>query len=319
MPGRSQILRTVLLLSTFLVSVLVPSPAGAASHLPYTVRINVTYCTMDGVALLADVYTPTQPAPSMPLVLYVHGGGWSGGDKLEILTSTPENDALNALTAGGYVVASVNYRLAPKYLFPAMIEDVKCAVRYFREYASLYDIDPTRVGTWGDSAGGHLVGLLGTTDASAGWDVGQYLDQSSRVEGIVNWFGPQDLPRLFNEAVAKGNVQDVSYILTAFGSSDPTVLAAGSPVSYITPDDSPTLTQQGVDDNQVYPDQSSEFNTDLIAAGVSSSLVSVQHAGHEFQPVPPWAIISPSLTQIAQEMVSFLNTSIKYNPNPQPQ
>src|SRR5215510_10631257 len=106
----SQIVRTVLVLSTFLVLVLVPSPAGAASHLPYTVRINVTYCTMGGVALLADVYTPVQPAPSLPLVLYVHGGGWSEGDKLEILTGTPENDALNALTAGGYVVASVNYR-----------------------------------------------------------------------------------------------------------------------------------------------------------------------------------------------------------------
>src|SRR5262249_36599159 len=150
---------------------------GAASGLPYTVQGNVTYCTVGGVALLADVYTPTQPAPSMPLVLYVHGGGWHKSDKLSIVTGTNKNDALNALTSNGYVGAAVNCRLAPPYPCPAMIEDVKCAVRYFRANASQYGVDPTRIGAWSSSAGEHLIGLLGTTDASTGWDVGQYLNQ----------------------------------------------------------------------------------------------------------------------------------------------
>jgi acetyl esterase/lipase len=314
----TRMLRGILFLSMLFAPALAQGPAVAASGLPYTVQSNVTYCTVGGVALLADVYTPAQRAPSMPLVLFVHGGGWHGGDKLSIVSDTNKDDALNALTSNGYVVAAVNYRLAPTYLFPAMIEDVKCAVRYFRANAGLYGIDPARVGAWGSSAGGHLVGLLGTTDASAGWDVGQYLDQSSRVEGIVNWFGPQDLLILYTEAVARGNTQDVSDILGAFGSSDPTVLAAGSPVSYVTPDDAPTLTQQGVDDVEVYPDQASELNGDLVAAGVANRLVWVQNAGHQFTPVPAGATISPSLVQIAGQMVSFFNSYLKNNPNPQP-
>jgi acetyl esterase/lipase len=315
----TRMLGGILFLSMLVAPALAPSPAGAASGPPYTVQSNVAYCTLGGVALLADVYTPVQPTASMPLVLYVHGGGWRAGDKANIVTGTNKDDALNALTSNGYVVASVNYRLAPAYPFPAMVQDVKCAVRYFRANASLYGIDPTRIGAWGSSAGGHIVGLLGTTDASAGWDVGPYLDQSSRVEAVVNWFGPQDVSSLYTEAVAKGNTADESNVLDAFGSSDPSVLAVGSPVTYVTADDAPTLTQQGVIDNQVYPDQASELNGDLVAAGVATRLVWVQNAGHEFQPVPPGATISPSLVQIAQQMVSFFNAYVKNNPNPQPQ
>jgi acetyl esterase/lipase len=309
----------ILCLAILLSPAIVISPVRAAGPPPYTVQSNVTYCTMGGVALLADVYTPIQPTPTMPLVLYVHGGGWHAGDKQEIVVGTSKVDALNALTSNGYVVASVNYRLDPTYLFPAMIEDVKCAVRYFRANASKYSIDPTRIGAWGSSAGAHLVSLLGTTDVSAGWDVGQYLGQSSRVEGIVNWYGAEDLPLLYAEDVADGNTEGVTNILNAFGSSDPTVLGPASPVAYVTSDDSPTLTQHGAEDTNILPDQASEFSADLSAAGVMNRLVWVQNAGHDFQPVPPGATISPSLTQIAGQMVNFFNTYIKNNPNPQPQ
>src|SRR5262249_5624300 len=153
--------------------------------------------------------------------------------------------------------------------------------------ASQYGVDPTRIGAWGSSAGGHLVGLLGTTDASAGWDVGQYLDQSSRVEAIVNWFGPHDLPLLHTDDVADANAQGVTNLLNAFRSTDPAVLAAGSPVTYVTPDDAPTLTQHGAEDTNVLPDQASEFSGDLSAVGVMNRVVWVQNAGHEFNPVPP--------------------------------
>ncbi len=86
----------------------------------------------------------------------------------------------------GYLVVSVNYRLAAYNIkFPAMIQDVKCAVRYLRAHAGEYNLDPQRIGALGASAGGHLVALLGTSDKSAGWDVGEYLDQSSRVQAVV--------------------------------------------------------------------------------------------------------------------------------------
>jgi carboxylesterase type B len=102
--------------------------------------------------------------------------GYAGANRLEL-----EMEDRSALTAAGFLVVSLNYRLAPDYLFPAMIEDVKCAVRSLRAHVAEYNIDPDRIGAYGDSAGGHLVSLLGTSDVGAGWDRGEYLDQTSRV------------------------------------------------------------------------------------------------------------------------------------------
>jgi acetyl esterase/lipase len=104
------------------------------------------------------------------------------------------------MTAQGYLVVSINYRLYPAAQFPAMIQDVKCAVRSLRANAVQYNLDPNRIGAFGVSAGGHLAALLGTTDASVGWDVGEYLDQSSRVQAVIAMAGVMDLSRNFPNA-----------------------------------------------------------------------------------------------------------------------
>jgi acetyl esterase/lipase len=279
---------------------------------PYTWQPNITYCTSDdGTALQADVYSPLNPTANMPLITVLHGGGWESGDKSSLvetlLLSIPE------LTARGYVVASLNYRLAPTYKFPAMIEDVKCAVRYFREYASNYGIDPTRIGAIGTSAGGHLVDLLGTADSSAGWDVGQYLDQSSRVEAVVSDFGPSDLAALNSNGTLDSRYLDV------FGTTDPTALAPDSPVNYTTSDDSPFLLQHGDQDTSVPWSQSQELNDDLTAVGVASTFQLVTNAEHGFRPSPVGAQITPSPSDLTTQVVNFFDSELKYNANPQPQ
>ena len=130
----------------------------------------VTYCTDGGTPLAMDISLPSpRPSAPAPAVIYVHGGGWEHGSKagggfLEQLR--PQ------LNAKGFVVASIDYRLAPADTWPAQIVDAKCAVRYLRSHASTYGIDAQRIGAWGGSAGGHLVSLMGTADASAGFDVG---------------------------------------------------------------------------------------------------------------------------------------------------
>ena len=272
-------------------------------HPTYTVLQNVTYCSVGSQNLLADIYYPLHRSAGMPFVLFVHGGGWQFNTKRHILED-PEKSTLHALTTHGYVVAAIDYRLAPQHQFPVMIEDVKCAVRSFRAQAQRFQIDPRRMAAWGTSAGGHLVDLLGVADRSIGWDVGQYLGQSSRVQAVVAWFAPTDLGALPDAAKQQQALQ------AAFGTTNPKVLARDSPISYVDADDPPFLIVQGKEDQTVPPSQSERFAAVLRAADVYTDLQLVDHSGHGFAPSPPNASIDPSLDQINNLVVSFLDREL---------
>ncbi len=168
---------------------------------PGSVERDVTYCTVGDVALKMDVYTPDTMTNPAAAVIYVHGGGWTDGDK-----ASGGSREIREMLARGYLVFAINYRLAPEYKFPAQIQDVKCAVRHLRANVAVYNLDPDRIGAWGNSAGGHLVSLLGVTDASAGFEgSGGYADQSSRVQAVVDGYGPADLTQDFFGFAAWGN------------------------------------------------------------------------------------------------------------------
>lgn len=256
-----------------------------------TTEYDVTYCTMDGVELKMDIYYPEAVTGSRPAVMYVHGGGWASGSKAD---GAGVKDIL-ALQQAGFLTVAIDYRLAPKYKFPAMIEDVKCAVRFLRAHAEQLNIDPDRMGVYGGSAGGHLVNMLGVTDQSAGFDVGEYLEYSSRVQAVVDMFGPADLTVEFPGGY--GRLGD-----TVFGGFD---AALASPVTYVTSDDPPFLILHGDKDELVPFAQSESFYARLQAAGVPSELVVVKNAGHGF--APTGGAISPTRAQITQMVVEFFN------------
>ncbi len=259
-----------------------------------TVEQDVTYCTMDGVALKMDVYYPSENTGRFAVTMFVHGGGWSSGDKSKGagVAELPE------LQKAGFLAVSVNYRLAPDYEFPAMIEDVKCAVRSLRAHADKYNLDPNRIGVFGGSAGGHLVSMLGVTDESAGFDVGEYLGQSSRVQAVVDMFGPADL--------TANIANDSETVQNAFGNFD---LALASPVTYVSADDPPFLILHGEKDPLVPISQSEELLAKLQAAGVPAELVRVANAAHGFKPVG--GEISPSREEIVQLTVKFFEEMLK--------
>ncbi len=259
-----------------------------------TIEKDVTYCTMDGIALKLDIYYPDS-ASLWPVTIYVHGGGWSSGDKAKGAGALE----IPALQSAGFLVVAINYRLAPENPFPAMIEDAKCAVRYLRTHADEYNLDPNRIGVWGGSAGGHLVNLLGTTDESAGFDVGEYLAQSSRVQAVVDMFGPTDLTVQF-----EGGYEGASRVFAGFDA------ALASPVTYVTPDDPPFLLFHGDSDPLVPIEQSRIFLAALQAAGVPAKLVIVENAGHGFKP-EEGKTISPSRQEIAQRVVKFFEEQLK--------
>lgn len=273
-----------------------PRPTSALSPLA-NIQRDLTYCTMEGVALKMDLYLPPQASKPTPVAVFVHGGGWSSGDK-----SGGSLIPFNDLAAQGFLVAAVNYRLAPRYKFPAMIDDVKCAVRYLRANAAKLNIDPSRIGAWGGSAGGHLVALLGTTDASAGFDVGEYTDQSSRVQAVVDMFGPADLSGMFPSSSAR-IIQGVFEIKTSAAET----ARLASPVTYMTKDDPPFLILQGDKDKTVPPEQSQILYDRLQAAGVPATLVIVKNAGHGF--VPTGGAIKPTREELVKMIEEFF---IKY-------
>lgn len=234
--------------------------------------------------------------------MYVHGGAWEhGSSSLGGINAVIESQ----LVGQGFLVVSVNYRLAPRYPWPAQIEDVKCAVRYLRANAPTYNLDPARIGVWGSSAGGHLVSMLGTAKPNAGYDVGQYLNQSSRVQAVVDLFGPADLTASGWSASTASIVQQVFGVTG--GRNDP-VLRKASPVSYIEADDPPFLIIHGTVDMTVPASQSQELAARLQAVGVPVTLVMVQNAGHGF--APTGGPINPSLQEIEQMTVSFFKKQL---------
>ena len=174
-------------------------------------QAGVPYCGVADEDRTLDLYLPAGVAGgTSPALVYVHGGGFTGGDKAKGsgLAEIP------ALAARGYVVASANYRLAPEHLFPAPIEDVKCAVRYLRANAETLGVDPSRIGIWGGSAGGNLALLAGLTD-DGDFAAGEHLEQSSGVAAVVDMFGPTDL------TASDFSVLQRFLLGRAFGTTDP--------------------------------------------------------------------------------------------------
>jgi acetyl esterase/lipase len=268
-----------------------PPPTQTNTPIPFahygeTLR-DVAYCTADATQKM-DLYFPATGGPWRTLV-YVHGGSWMHGDKSE---ASMFASMMNSL---GYLVVSLNYRLYPPATWPSMIQDVKCAIRSLRAYAAEYNLDANRIAAIGPSAGGHLVSLLGTTDQSAGYDVGEYLDQSSRVQAVIAMAAVTDLTQNFPNA-------DIE-LMKRIGFGEDNIVEA-SPVTYVTSDDPPFLLIHG-DKDELVPYQQSQLLYDkLVHAQVPAQLVIVKNARHSLIEVN--ADISPSLLELNQMILQFL-------------
>src|SRR6478736_9837153 len=148
--------------------------------------------------LQLDVWVPAA-STTPPLVVWIHGGAWLSGDRRYLPETLRPNQLFDALLAAGLAVASVDYRHAREAPFPAQLHDVKAALRYLRAHAGALGIDVTRVGAWGESAGGHLAALLALTAARTDLEgeLGM-IGPSSAVDAVVDWYGvadPDTLPR----------------------------------------------------------------------------------------------------------------------------
>jgi len=217
-----------------------------------------------------DLYRPEAEGP-LPVIVYVHGGGWRRGSRRHPLPVLGAG-FYDSLAAQGFAVAAVDYRLSGEARFPAPLEDVRTAVGWTRDNAAGYGLDAGRVFLWGDSSGGHLALLAALTGA--------------KVTGVVAWFPVTDLAGLPSDVADMGGVPDPgpdsreAQLLGAPVSSVPGLAQQASPVTHGSPDAPPVLLMHGDADDMVPAAQSIRLASALRAAGAAVELELVPGATH---------------------------------------
>jgi acetyl esterase/lipase len=202
----------------------------------------------------------------LPLVIWIHGGGWRGGDK--------KGGPMRALLNAGFAVASINYRLSGEAKWPAQFDDCRSAISYLESHAGEYGIDPNRVALWGASAGGHLVLMLALKDGTA-----------HGIKAVCDWFGPTDLVSYIqSQKTTPNGLEMIKQLLQTDQSGLLPAAKDASPVTFIKKDSSmpSLLIVHGKQDPLVPVDQSENLAKRLIDLGYSNITLSVIKGGHGF-------------------------------------
>lgn len=229
-----------------------------------------------GERVAMDIFRPKNAAGAQPAVLCIHGGGFRAGSRAGYHALAIK------LVQRGYVAATASYRLAPRHQFPAAVEDVKAAVRFLRANAKEYGIDADHIGATGGSAGGHLVLMLGLTGDSKAFDgYGPNLDQSAKVQAVVNYYGPTDFTKSYGKSV------DAHLVLPLWLGGDldheRKYHQMSSPLNYANPLAAPLLSVHGTEDKYVEHAQSVWLTERLQTMGAEAELLTLPGAGHGFK------------------------------------
>lgn len=262
----------------FSEAVPIPKPLPARPTPPgIHAERNIVYAKIGDRELALDLYLPdTPPATPMPLIVWIHGGAWRAGTK--------DLPPLLPFIKHGYAGASVGYRYTQEAPFPANIQDCKAAIRWLRANAAKYNIDPNRIGVWGSSAGGHLVAFLGASGDMEEFE-GSHgsKDVSSRVQAVVDWYGPTRVARMSHHPSIQDHDSPDSpenQLIGALAQQNPELAERLNPARYATKDDPPFLSQHG-DADQLVPLEQSEILADALkAAGANVELDVLPGAGH---------------------------------------
>ncbi len=254
------------------------------------IKTDVEFAVVEDVHLTLDAWMPEGKGP-FPAVIVVHGGGFTAGDK-----QTYVKPLFDPLTRGGFAWFTINYRLAPKYRFPAAAEDVERAVHYVKSHAKEYKVDSKRIALMGESAGGHLVSFVGAQNKP-----------KARVAAVVSFYGPHDFEA---RAVEAGKLSDsVKAFLGVSELNDKTrrVLREASPITYVKKGMPPFLLIHGTKDPLVPYEQSVKMCEKIKSAGASCEVFTVEGAGHG---VGNWEK-DPAFLPYKEKMVEWLKKTLR--------
>ncbi len=265
---------------------------------------DIAYGRGGGRELHLDILRPNSPAsPARPAVLWVHGGGWAGGER--------QPSPSDLLATRGFVTATMSYRFSDEAIFPAQIHDVKAAIRFLRANANEYGIDPERIGIWGGSAGGHLAALAAVSEGIAQLEgEGGSPNESSAVQAAVPLCPPTDFLVDWRSQTAYPPHPEVEAVIPALlggnDLNDPTIAERArlaSPLRLVHPDVPPVLVVHGTLDDLVPVLQGRTFVETLLEHGIDASLLELPHDDHGLQSV--FEAKPENLTSAATEIIDF--------------
>lgn len=245
---------------------------------------NLEYAKAGGISLSLDLYIPEGKGPH-PLIVWIHGGAFRAGDKGRVWWNPMPRQ-----TDRGYAVASINYRLSGQARFPALIHDSKAAIRWLRANAARYELKADRIVVAGESAGGYLSAMMGTTGGIAALEdlaMGN-AKESSRVQGVIDFFGPSDFLQMdagVPHSCEKPQIHNApdspeSQLLGCNIQTCPQEVKTANPITYVSRDDPPFLIMHGTGDCLVPSHQSQLLFDALKAAGVNATMNLLPGLGH---------------------------------------
>jgi acetyl esterase/lipase len=243
-------------------------------------------------------------------VIYIHGGAWAIGSPKITNPIYREMDFINKLNKAGFAVACISYRFSREAQFPAQLHDCKAAIRYLRQNAAVFGVDPKQFAAFGDSAGGHLATLVGLTSKTKAMEGKIGITKgSSAVQAVVNWFGPTRFLTMAEEKLAlkswgDSNAADSAESLLVGGpiQKSKAKTKAASPITYVHKAAPPTLLQYGDTDRLVPLAQGEALYEAMKAKGCDVSLQVIKGADHCF-----WGVDG---TPIVDQMIGFLRKTI---------
>jgi acetyl esterase/lipase len=234
------------------------------------VTLGTVYRVVGDVELKMDLYRPKAAEGPLPAVVVIHGGAWVMGDRKDM------EPVARAIAESGMLAANIQYRLAPRFKYPAFLDDAQAAVRYLRANAEGLGIDPKRIAAAGASAGGHIALMLGFTDTRDPAPA-DHPKESSRVRAVLNIFGPTDLGQdfppsvdpLFQMVLGKPKAEAAEEI------------KQGSPLTHLDAADAPVFTVHGTADAVVPIKQTERLSARLKELGVRHETVIIEGMGHD--------------------------------------
>lgn len=263
-----------------------------------------------GSRLKMDILQP-ESSERVPAVVFVTGGGFIAAPKSNYIQQRLH------LAEAGYLVASAEYRVVPDGTYKDAVQDVKAAIRYLRAHAAEFNIDPNRIAVMGESAGGYMAAMIGTTNGVKEFDVGENLDQSSDVQAAIDIYGLSDLTKVgadfsreIQESHRSAGASEALFVngIPPFGKggsieSNPESARAANPMTYISGKTASFLLMHGDKDHLVSPSQTQLLHDALTEKGVDSTRYVVEGADHADH---YW-----NQPEVEQVIIAFLDAHLK--------
>ena len=255
---------------------------------------NLEYCNNEKL----DLFVPQSSQP-VPLVIYIHGGGWRYGSKVGGTL-----DIFTPLLEDGIAVASINYRLADSKKFPAAAQDILCAVRYLKSQANVYNINPDQIGLAGISAGAHLAALSANGASEKAFATKEYEAFSSDVQAVALINGIYDLDY---KKITKTTEENIAHFLP---DDSPSTRAFASPIRTVSGTSPAQLVIYSANDTLVHSNQSLQYVQKAKRAGADVQAVEVNNADHNLKIL--WGTVpSPSRNETKRIIRTFFNDKLR--------